>query len=174
MSALAWRRVLVRGGGRCVLDHVELEVPAGTLTAVVGPSGAGKTTLLRVAAGLAAPDAGRIFSNGRDVTGVPAHERGIGLLFQTPRLFPNLSVAENVAFALRTAGVSRSRRARAAAELLEEFGVAHLHDRRVRGLSGGEQQRSRWPGRWRRSHPSCCSTNPCRRWIPSRATICGG
>lgn len=132
---------MVRGGGRCVLDHVDLAVEAGTLTAVVGPSGAGKTTLLRVAAGLARADAGRIVKEGHDVTAVPAHERGIGLLFQQPRLFPNLGVADNVAFALRAAGVGRSRREAVAAELLEEFGVAHLRNRRVRGLSGGEQQR---------------------------------
>lgn len=141
MSALAWQQVVVRGDGRNVLDHLDLDVQAGTLTAVVGPSGAGKTTLLRVAAGLASPDAGRLVKDGRDVTAVPAHERGIGLLFQQPRLFPNLNVADNVAFALRSAGVERSRRQAAATELLEEFGVAHLRNRRVRGLSGGEQQR---------------------------------
>ncbi len=141
MTALAWRDVVVRGAARCVLDHVDLDVPAGTLPAVVGPSSAGKTTLLRVAAGLARPHAGRILSDGRDVTSVPAHERGIGLLFQQPRLFPNLSVMDNVAFALRTAGVDRSRRTAGATALLEEFGVAHLQHRRVRGLSGGEQQR---------------------------------
>jgi len=132
---------VVHGAARRVLDDVGLDIPAGTLTAVVGPSGAGKTTLLRVAAGLATPDAGRVLKDGRDVTAVPAHERGIGLLFQQPRLFPNLSVADNVAFALRAAGVDRSDRAAMAAELLEEFGVAHLRGRRVRGLSGGEQQR---------------------------------
>jgi ABC-type Fe3+/spermidine/putrescine transport system ATPase subunit len=141
MNALEWRHVVVRGDAGSVLDHVDLAVPAGTLTTVVGPSGAGKTTLLRVAAGLATPHAGRIINHGRDVTEVPAHGRGIGLLFQQPRLFPNLSVVDNVAFALRTAGVHRSRRAERARSLLEEFGVPHLQHRRVRGLSGGEQQR---------------------------------
>lgn len=141
MTALAWRDVVVRGAARCVLDHVDLDVPAGTLTAVVGPSGAGKTTLLRVAAGLARPHAGRVLSDGRDVTAVPAHERSIGPLFQQPRLFPNLSAVDNVVFALRATGVHRPQRTTLAAELIEEFGVAHLRSRRVRGLSGGEQQR---------------------------------
>ena len=131
----------MRGTARRVLHNVDLDIPAGTLTAVVGPSGSGKTTLLRVAAGLTTPQAGKVFKDGCDITRLPAHERGVGLLFQQPRLFPNLSVAGNVAFALRAAGASRFDRATTAGELLEEFGVAHLHSRRVRGLSGGEQQR---------------------------------
>ena len=131
----------MRGTARRVLHNVDLDIPAGTLTAVVGPSGSGKTTLLRVAAGLTTPQAGKVFKDGCDITRLPAHERGVGLLFQQPRLFPNLSVADNVAFALPAAGVDRSARATTAAALLEEFGVAHLHRRRVRGLSGGEQQR---------------------------------
>lgn len=133
--------VAVAPGGTPVLQGVDLTVPAGTLTAVVGPSGAGKTTLLRAVAGLVPTDAGRITLAGRDLAGVPPHRRRIAVVFQEPRLFPNLSVAENVAFGLRMAGVARDERRRRADALLDDVGLGGFGDRRVRGLSGGEQQR---------------------------------
>jgi ABC-type Fe3+/spermidine/putrescine transport system ATPase subunit len=128
-------------GGRVVLRATSLHVPAGTLTVLVGPSGAGKTTLLRAVAGLAPLDAGRVELDGRDLAGVAPQRRGVSLVFQEPRLFPNLDVAGNVAFPMRVAGVGRQRRRRRAAELLDEVGLAGFADRSTAGLSGGEQQR---------------------------------
>jgi ABC-type Fe3+/spermidine/putrescine transport system ATPase subunit len=133
--------VAVAPGGTPVLQGVDLAVEAGTLTAVVGPSGDGKTTLLRAVAGLVPTDAGRITLAGRDLAGVPPHRRRIAVVFQEPRLFPHLSVAENVAFGLRMSGVARDERRRRADALLGEVGLSGFGDRRVRGLSGGEQQR---------------------------------
>ncbi|MGH2724981.1 MAG: ABC transporter ATP-binding protein [Actinomycetota bacterium] len=120
---------------------VILEVPAATLTVVAGPSGAGKTTLLRAVAGLEREVLGTIEVTGRDVGGIPAHRRGVALMFQQPRLFPNLSVLDNVAFGLQAAGVDRRRRRTEAMELLEQVGLEDFAGRSPRGLSGGEQQR---------------------------------
>jgi molybdate transport system ATP-binding protein len=123
---------------------LELELAGGCL-AVAGPSGAGKTTLLRACAGLARPARGRVVvdcetwtDTARDVF-VPPEERRCGFLFQDYALFPHLTAAQNVAYAL--GGLSRAERGRRAAELLERFGVGRLASSRPRELSGGERQR---------------------------------
>ena len=133
--------LVVELGGARVLDEVSLRVAAGTRTALVGPSGAGKTTLLRVIAGLTEVSAGRVQLGSRVLDGVPAHRREIAVVFQEPRLLAHLSVAENVALPLRAARVGRSERQAQALALLEEVGLGRLAERRVPGLSGGEQQR---------------------------------
>ena len=133
--------VVVSAGDRPVLRGADLTVPAGSRTALVGPSGAGKTTLLRAVAGLAPLDAGDIRIGTRSLRGVPAHRRRVAVVFQEPRLLPHLSVWENVALPLRTAGVSRRERRARAGELLADVGLTGFADRRVPGLSGGEQQR---------------------------------
>ena len=128
-------------GGAPVIDALDLRLEAGSLTALVGPSGAGKTTLLRAIAGLERPSAGAVLLDGRPLGATPTHRRGIAIVFQEPRLFPNLAVWENVAFALTVTGVGRSARRGRALTLLDEVGLPGLADRRTGGLSGGEQQR---------------------------------
>ena len=127
--------------GTPVLRGIELEVPAGQLLCVLGPSGGGKSTLLRVVAGLEAPAAGRVVLDGRDLAGVPAHERGVGLMFQDYALFPHRNVAENVAFGLRMQGQARAAARARVAELLALVGLPGAEERPVSQLSGGEQQR---------------------------------
>lgn len=124
-----------------MLRGVTLDVSEGTLSVLVGPSGVGKTTLLRTIAGLARVTRGVIELAGRDLSGVPPHRRRVALVFQEPRLFPNLSVIENVAFPLRMTGMGRPDRHCRAHALLDEVGLGHLAWRGPRGLSGGEQQR---------------------------------
>jgi len=133
--------VTVQHRGVTTLRAVDLEVSAGALTVLVGPSGAGKTTLLRTIAGLDRLAGGSIRLHGRQLDVVPAHERCISYVFQTPRLFPNFDVAENVAFPLRVAGVPRDERRRRAARLLEDVGLEGFAARSPRLLSGGEAQR---------------------------------
>ncbi len=140
-ATLALNDISVTIAGRAILTDVSLDVPTGTVTTVVGPSGAGKTTLLRAVAGLAPIDRGAICVAGRHVTDRSPADRDIAVVFQEPRLFPNLDVAENVAFSLRVAGHSRRDRRKAADDLLDRVGLAGFGTRRVRQLSGGEQQR---------------------------------
>jgi thiamine transport system ATP-binding protein len=140
-AALVCRGLAVAAGGATVLRDLDLVVPAGRRTVVVGPSGAGKTTLLRAVAGLEQLAAGTVELDGRDLAGVPSHRRRLAVVFQEPRLFPNLSVGDNVTFPLRMAGVGRAQRRRVASRLLDEVGLGGLAPRDPRGLSGGEQQR---------------------------------
>ena len=123
------------------LQDAHISVLAGHVGAVLGPSGSGKSTLLRLVAGLEPLDAGRVMVAGRDVTRLPAHRRGVGLVFQDHALFPHLDVSANVSFGLVEAGWARPQREARVSELLEDFGLGALANRRVDALSGGERQR---------------------------------
>jgi len=127
--------------GRAILDDVSLDVAHGERLALLGPSGSGKSTALRVVAGLQPPSAGRVRLDGRDVTGVAAHRRGIGLVFQDAALFPHRDVAGNVGFGPRVAGLPERERTSRVTEALELVGLAGAERRDVTTLSGGEAQR---------------------------------
>ncbi|HEY7381772.1 MAG TPA: ABC transporter ATP-binding protein [Gaiella sp.] len=127
--------------GARILHRVTLDVQEGETLALLGPSGSGKSTLLRVAAGLQRPAHGRVLLDGRDVTSVPAHRRGVGLVFQDALLFPHRDVGENVCFGLRVAGTPRARARERAAEMLALVGLEGFERRAVGTLSGGEAQR---------------------------------
>ena len=123
------------------LDRVALHVERGEVVALLGASGSGKSTLLRVIAGLVSPRTGHVVLDGSDVTGVPTHRRHVGMVFQDEQLFPHLSVADNVAFGLRMAGVGKAERRRRADELLVVIGLPEFADRTTDTLSGGESKR---------------------------------
>jgi ABC-type sugar transport system ATPase subunit len=128
------------GATRVVLDF-NLEIADGEFVVLVGPSGCGKTTSLRMLAGLEQPSSGRILIDGVDVTGVPSKERGLAMVFQSYALYPHMSVAENIGFALSLQRLPRpeiDRRVMAAAERLQ---IGHLLGRKPRELSGGQRQR---------------------------------
>jgi thiamine transport system ATP-binding protein len=127
--------------GTVVLDRISLTVADGEVVALLGPSGSGKSTLLRIVAGLETPDQGTVRISGRDVTAVPTHRRGVGLVFQDEQLFPHRNVARNVGFGLEMAGVAPAARAERVTELLDLVGMAGFERRRVTDLSGGEAKR---------------------------------
>ncbi len=142
-AAVAAQGIFKSYGDRQVLSGVDLDLPEGTITAVLGPSGCGKTTLLRVLAGFEDPDAGTVRIAGETVAGgtttVPVHRRRVGLLPQEGALFPHLSVGENVAF-----GMHRSTRREAQARVahwLAVVGLDGIADARPHEISGGQQQR---------------------------------
>lgn len=133
--------VTKRFGAATVLDRVDLTVGAGEIVALLGPSGSGKSTLLRIIAGLEAPDEGAVRWNGEDLAEVPPHERRFGLMFQSYALFPHRSVADNVGFGLRMAGVEKATIRRRVDEALGWVGLDGFGPRTIDSLSGGEQQR---------------------------------
>ena len=140
-DGLAVHDLTVRFGPVEAVRDVDLEVPAGSVTAVLGPSGCGKSTLLRAVAGLEPPASGSVTYDGQDLARVPTHKRGFALMFQDGQLFGHQSVGGNVGYALRLRGGSRRETARRTAELLELVGLAGYEDRMPATLSGGERQR---------------------------------
>jgi iron(III) transport system ATP-binding protein len=143
MTEVRLRAVTAGYGREAVLDEVDLIVPSGTTTAILGGSGSGKTTLLRTVAGFLRPLSGEVVVGGRTVAGdgtwVPPERRGVGYVRQEGGLFPHLSVEGNIAFGLPW---PRRRHRDRVLELLDLVGLpAHLADRRPDQLSGGQQQR---------------------------------
>jgi ABC-type Fe3+/spermidine/putrescine transport system ATPase subunit len=130
-----------RYDGVAVVDGASLEVPPGSLTYVLGPSGAGKTTLARLVAGLEPVDDGEIFFDGRVIHTVPAAGRRVGLVFQDDALWPRLTVAENVGYALRLRRLGRAERREKTAEALGLLRIDSLAAKRPDDLSGLQRQR---------------------------------
>ena len=126
---------------RRILDDVSFRVPSGTFTSLLGASGAGKSTLLKVVAGVLVQDAGTVRFDGVPVDTLPPHKRGLGFVFQDMRLFPNMTVEENVAFPCKMRGMGRKARLARARELLERVQLGGFGGREVRSLSGGQAQR---------------------------------
>ncbi|MGW4305500.1 ABC transporter ATP-binding protein [Streptomyces californicus] len=140
-SGIRFDGVTVSYGGNVVLDRLDLTVEPGEVMALLGPSGSGKTTALRAVAGFVRPASGRVFLGGRDVTALPPHRRGIGMVVQSYALFPHLKVKDNVAFGLKAHRTPKAEIPGRVAEALELVGMAAYAERHPRELSGGQQQR---------------------------------
>ncbi|HEV7416536.1 MAG TPA: ABC transporter ATP-binding protein [Tianweitania sediminis] len=128
-------------GETAVVRDFNLDVGRGEFISFLGPSGCGKTTMLRMVAGFEEPSAGRIVVDGKDVTNLKPNQRKIGMVFQAYALFPNLTVAQNIAFGLNVAGTPRAETAKRVSEMLVLIGLPQLGDRFPYQLSGGQQQR---------------------------------
>ena len=140
-DAITLRGVNKRYGDFAALDDVDLTVPSGSLTALLGPSGSGKSTLLRTIAGLDMPDTGTITIDGRDVTRVPPQRRGIGFVFQHYAAFKHLTVRDNVAFGPKIRKRPKREIAEKVDNLLEIVGLSGFQNRYPAQLSGGQRQR---------------------------------
>ncbi|WP_369214780.1 ABC transporter ATP-binding protein [Streptomyces flavofungini] len=140
-GGIRFERVSVAYDGHTVLDSLDLTVGPGEVMALLGPSGSGKTTALRAVAGFVRPASGRVFIGGRDVTALPPHRRGIGMVVQQYALFPHLRVADNVAFGLKAQKTAKAEIPGRVAEALEMTGMGAYARRYPRELSGGQQQR---------------------------------
>ena len=127
--------------GTKVLDDVSFDVSEGESLVLLGASGSGKTTVLRIMAGLEEPDAGSVHLHGRDVTELPARERGVGVIFQDYALFPRMTVEKNIGYGLRIRGRSRREVAETVERLLELVSLKEHRRKRPSQLSGGQQQR---------------------------------
>src|SRR5438445_5514732 len=142
MTTVALERLTKRYEGSVdAVSDLSLEVPAGELVAFVGPSGCGKTTTLKMIAGLIAPTAGEVKFDTQPVSHVPAHRRGVAMVFQKPLLFPYMSVGDNVGFGLRMRAQPRRRVVEQVREMLNLVRLPEYESRWPRQLSGGQEQR---------------------------------
>ena len=128
-------------GTKHVLSDVNLTFPSGSVTALIGPSGCGKSTSLRMLAGLEEIDNGAIFIGDRDVTNVAPKDRDIAMVFQSYALYPHMTVAENMGFALKIAGVAKEERDRRVLEAAKLLDLEPYLERKPKALSGGQRQR---------------------------------
>jgi sulfate transport system ATP-binding protein len=135
------RGIVKRFGAFTALDGVSVDVPTGSLTALLGPSGSGKSTLLRVIAGLEQPDAGAVSLDGEDVTRLPPQSRGVGFVFQHYAAFKHMTVWDNVAFGLTIRRRPRGEVKQRVIELLDLVQLTGLAKRYPAQLSGGQRQR---------------------------------
>jgi len=141
MSTVRLASIAKHYGSTVAVHELDLDVADGELVTLLGPSGCGKTTTLRMVAGLIEPTAGRIWFDDQDVTFIPPRARNIGFVFQTPALFPHLTVSDNVAFGLSVKGRSKPAIRERVAEMLAMVGLPEYGARMPAQLSGGQQQR---------------------------------
>ena len=135
------RHISKRFGDFVAVDDVSLEIPDGSLTAVLGPSGGGKSTLLRIIAGLERPDSGEVLLGGQDATGLAPQRRDVGFVFQHYAAFKHMTVRDNVAFALTVRKRPKQEIRERVDELLELVQLQGFADRYPSKLSGGQRQR---------------------------------
>ncbi len=128
-------------GSNTVVQDFSLDVEPGEFVSFLGPSGCGKTTVLRMVAGFEEPSAGKIVVAGKPGSGVKPNQRNVGMVFQAYALFPNLTVAQNIAFGLKVAGMPKADADKRVAEMLDMIRLPQMADRYPYQLSGGQQQR---------------------------------
>ncbi len=141
MSALAIRNVRKSFGAVDILKGIDLSIDAGGFLILVGPSGCGKSTLLNMIAGLDVPTSGSIHLGERDITHLASKDRDIAMVFQSYALYPNMTVAGNIAFALEMRKVPKAQREATVQRVAALLQISHLLDRKPGALSGGQRQR---------------------------------
>ena len=123
------------------VDDISMTIEKGQLVALLGPSGCGKTTTMKMLAGLLDPTQGDVQFDGRSVVDIPAEKRNVAMVMQKPRLFPHMSIGDNVGFGLRMRGVDKKTRKKRVGEMMELVRLPGMEDRRPGQLSGGQEQR---------------------------------
>jgi len=141
MSALSIEGIRKSYGAVDILKGIDIAIEPGSFLILVGPSGCGKSTLLSMIAGLDTPSEGRILLGERDLTPLPPKDRDIAMVFQSYALYPNMNVAQNIAFGLEMRGVPRAEREAAVQRVAQMLQIGHLLDRKPGALSGGQRQR---------------------------------
>ena len=139
--AASVRAVSKKFKGTVVLEDIDFDVAEGESLVLLGASGSGKTTILRIIAGLEEPDTGRVILHGKDVTELPARERGVGVIFQSYALFPRMTVEKNIGYGLRIRHRTRKEIKETVNSLIELVGLGEHRHKYPSQLSGGQQQR---------------------------------
>jgi spermidine/putrescine transport system ATP-binding protein len=157
-----------RFGKTSVLENISFDVAEGEVLVLLGASGSGKTTILRIIAGLEMPYTGKVILHGKEVTELPARERGVGVIFQSYALFPKMTVEKNIGYGLRIRKRKRKEIRQTVNELLSLVQLEEHRKKYPSQLSGGQQQRVAI-ARMLTNRKCCCSTSRSARLIRRRA-----
>ena len=128
-------------GEKTILNHLNFTVENGEFLSILGPSGCGKTTLLRILVGIEYPNSGKILKAGKNITGDHPATRGMGIVFQNFALFPNMTVLQHVAYAMKVRTDMKADAEKRARDIIEKVGLTEHMDKKPSKLSGGQQQR---------------------------------
>ncbi len=159
-------------GPTTVVHDFNMAIEKGEFISFLGPSGCGKTTVLRMIAGFETATSGVIKIDGRDVTGLSPAKRNVGMVFQAYALFPNMTVADNIAFGLKVADKPKAEIKARVGEMLEIIKLPHLAERYPYQLSAASSSVWRSPARSPCARRCCSSTSRCRRSTPRSASAC--
>lgn len=140
-SIVAVDSLLKKYGNKVVLNSVTFDIKKGEFFSILGPSGCGKTTLLRCLIGIEHPESGTIAKNGVDITNAAPKDRGMGIVFQNYALFPNMTVYQNIAYALKARKLDKETIDRKVRQIIDDVGLSDHINKKPRQLSGGQQQR---------------------------------
>lgn len=140
-NILSIDRINKKYGNKTVLEDISFEVKKGEFLSLLGPSGCGKTTLLRLLIGIEFPDSGFVYKFGEDITFTPPKERNIGIVFQNYALFPNMTVFQNIAYALKTKKLPKEEIDKKVSEIINTVELTEHAYKKPAQLSGGQQQR---------------------------------
>lgn len=172
MSFVSVQKLQKSYAGSPVFERIDCHIERGEFVTLLGPSGCGKSTLLRCIAGLTSVDSGQILLDGHDIVPLSPQKRGIGMVFQSYALFPNMTVEQNVAFGLRMQKVKADESQLRVREVLELVELGTFAGRYPHQLSGGQCQRVALARSLVTARACCCSTNRCRRWMRVSASTC--
>ena len=140
-TKLSVKNITKTYNGKTVLNNVSFDLMEGEFLSILGPSGCGKTTLLRILIGLEKADSGEIIKGGKDISGLASFDRGMGIVFQNYALFPNMTVLQNVQYALTLRKETKKQAKEIAMRTIEQVGLTDQMHKRPHQLSGGQQQR---------------------------------
>ncbi len=140
-SKLSVRNLTKTFDGKKILNNISFDLKEGEFLSILGPSGCGKTTLLRILIGLETADSGEILKAGKDISHLKSIKRGMGIVFQNYALFPNMTVLQNVEYALKIQQETKAEARDIALRTLEQVGLADQINKKPNQLSGGQQQR---------------------------------
>ena len=141
LNKLSVKNLCKNFDGKAVLNNISFDVREGEFLSILGPSGCGKTTLLRILIGLEKADSGEIIKGGTDISNLTSYERGMGIVFQNYALFPNMTVLQNVEYALTLRKETKATARETALKTLEHVGLTDQMNKKPNQLSGGQQQR---------------------------------
>lgn len=140
-TKLSVRNLTKTFDGKVVLNNISFDLNEGEFLSILGPSGCGKTTLLRILIGLEKADSGEILKEGKDISGLKSIKRGMGIVFQNYALFPNMTVLQNIEYALTLRKETKARAREIAMRTIEQVGLTDQISKKPSQLSGGQQQR---------------------------------